>query len=92
MIRSNEIDLNENEPDDRQQFVWKSVLVLLCIGLFALVMWAGSQESEKETRCAKEEPAARQSCMSLPNVQAQQPPAKGALSPLGSHAIDHRTN
>ena len=39
-----EIDFGSDESGERQQLVWKGALVLLCLGIFALVMWSGARD------------------------------------------------
>jgi hypothetical protein len=76
MVDSNDVEPGKRDSGERQQLVCKGALTLLCLGVFALVMWAGESRIE---RCAKESPAARETCLDNLKVLAPQAPAKEAL-------------
>jgi len=85
MIDNRELGLSVSEPSERQQLVWKGALVLLCLGIFALVMWSGAREPS--LRCTDTDPAAQKTCMRNLRAQAPQSPAKGAY-PLVPRAAE----
>jgi hypothetical protein len=89
MIYNKELGLSLNEPGDRLEFVWKSALILLCLGIFGLVLWFGGREPSQ--RCADTDPAARETCMRNLGAQATQTPAKGAF-PLAPRAAERRAD
>jgi hypothetical protein len=64
--------------------VWKGAVLLLCFGLFALMMWSGARENATAEQCASADQAARDACMASLRAQAPQPPVKGGLRPLDS--------
>jgi hypothetical protein len=55
--------------------MWKAALILFCLGIFALVMWSGSNDPAQ--RCTQPDPAEQQACLHFLKTQAPQPPAKG---------------
>jgi hypothetical protein len=57
------------------QLMWKAALILLCLGIFALVMWSGSNDPAQ--RCTQTDPAEQQACVHFLNAQAPERPAKG---------------
>jgi hypothetical protein len=82
MINNKDIELTAPNVDAHQQFVWKGAVLLLCLGLFALVMWSGTRENTTAEHCASADQAAREACMANLRTQAPQPPAKGGSRPL----------
>jgi hypothetical protein len=83
MIRNqSDIEIGRDESGE-PRLMWKAVLILFCLGIFALVMWSGS--SDPAQRCAQTDPAEQQACVHFLKAQAQLPPAKGPF-PLVSHA------
>ena len=89
MIYNKELGLSLNEPGERQEFVLKSALILLCLGIFGLVLWFGGHEPSQ--RCTDTDPAARETCMRNLGAQAPQIPAKGAF-PLAPRAAERRAD
>jgi hypothetical protein len=80
------IDYDDAEQDmahalRRQQLFWKGALVLLCLGFFALVVWAGGHNDRTADRCAYERAFARTACTNVTRTQALPLPAKGGLAP-----------
>jgi hypothetical protein len=84
MIYGNDAELRLREYEGRPLLVLKGALILLCLGFFTLVMWAGESGFD---RCAKEIPAAREACLDNLNAQTPQRPAKGAF-PLVPRAAE----
>ena len=72
-----EIDFGSDEFSEPQQLVWKGALVLLCLGIFALVMWSGARDPAQ--RCTEADPVAQETCLHNLRAQVPQPPAKGAF-------------
>jgi hypothetical protein len=89
MINYKELELSVSEPGARQEFVWKSALILLCLGIFGLVLWFGGHEPSH--RCTDTDPAARETCMRNLGAQATQTPAKGSF-PLAPRAAERRAD
>jgi len=85
---SKDIELTQDESENRRYLLWKGALLLLCLGIFALVMWSG----EPGERCRDGDVAVREACMASLRAQAPAPPAKGALSPLGQGLAERHTN
>ena len=69
-----DIELSTGESGE-PRLMWKAALILLCLGIFALVMWSGSNDPAQ--RCAQTDPAEQQACVNYLKTQAPQPPAKG---------------
>jgi hypothetical protein len=84
-----EIDFSRDEFGEPQQLVWKGALVLLCLGIFALVMWSGARDPAQ--RCTETDPVAQETCMQNLRAQAPQRPAKGAF-PLVSGVAERRAD
>jgi hypothetical protein len=80
MINDDDAQQDMAQALDRQQLIWKGALVLLCLGFFALVVWAGGTNDTAE-RCAYETAFARTACTNAASAQASPLPAKGALAP-----------
>jgi hypothetical protein len=80
MVRDNEeFSLRTPEFDEPQEFLWKSALVLFCLGIFALVVWSGSRESTQ--RCTETAQAAQETCVQNVNARTPHAPAKGVVIP-----------
>jgi len=75
-----EIDFGSDEFSEPHQLVWKGALVLLCLGIFALVMWSGARDPAQ--RCTEADPVAQETCLHNLRSQVPQPPAKGAFAPV----------
>jgi hypothetical protein len=69
-----EIEFAKSEVQEPMDFLWKSAIVLLCLGIFALVMWSGGREIPQ--RCTETDPAVQQTCLNQLTAHA---PAKGAV-------------
>jgi hypothetical protein len=89
MVDSKYVEPGKRDSGERPQLVWKGALILLCVGVFALVMWAGESRTE---RCAKESPAARETCLNNLKVLSPQPPAKGGAAPTLLGGVERRAN
>jgi hypothetical protein len=81
MIDNQNIELAANETNASQQLMWKGAVLLLCLGLFSLVMWSGARESATAEKCANVDQAAREACMANLRGSAPPPPAKGGQRP-----------
>ena len=45
MVRDErDIDFSKDEFREHEGLAWKGALVLLCLGIFALVLWSGTHE------------------------------------------------
>jgi hypothetical protein len=83
MVRNlKDMELGRDDAGE-PRFMWKGALILLCLGIFALVMWSGSNGSSQ--RCTQTDPAEQQACVRFLNAQAPERPAKGPY-PLVPHA------
>jgi hypothetical protein len=86
MVRDKrDIDFSKDEFGAHEGLVWKGALVLLCLGIFALVMWSGAHDSSQ--RCVETDLVAQAACMHNLTAQAPQPPAKGPF-PLVPRAAE----
>jgi hypothetical protein len=72
-----EIELASGEFQEPRDFLWKSAIVLMCLGIFALVMWSGGHEVQRQ--CTETDPAAQQTCLNQLRAQALHAPAKGVV-------------
>jgi hypothetical protein len=86
MIDNQNIELTSNNTNGNQQLVWKGAVLLLCLGLFALVMWSGARESATAEKCANADQAAREACVANLRGSAPLPPSKGDQRPIISAA------
>jgi hypothetical protein len=84
MIDNQNIELAANEGNVHQQLVWKGAVLLLCLGLFALVMWSDARESATAEKCANADQAAREACVASLRASAPQPPVKGGQRSISS--------
>jgi hypothetical protein len=86
MINDNDAHQDVTQPLGRQELVWKGALVLLCLGFFALVVWAGGNDDRSTERCAYETAFTRTTCPNATEAQVSSLPAKGGLAPaLAAH-------
>ena len=78
--------INQEADDDflsqRQKFVFKGAVLLLCAAILAMVFLSGRHETRPADQCSQS--AARESCMSESSTVSAHPPVKGALAPLGA--------
>ena len=89
MTSNKELGLGVSELGERQEFVLKSALILLCLGIFGLALWFGGHEPSQ--RCSDTDPAARETCTRNLGAQAPQTPTKGAF-PLAPRAAERRAD
>jgi hypothetical protein len=86
MVRDErEIEFSKDEYGEHEGLAWKGALVLLCLGIFALVLWSGTHESSQ--RCVETDLVAQATCLHNLRAQAPQPPAKGPF-PLARRAAE----
>jgi hypothetical protein len=86
MVRDErDIDFSKDEYGEHEGLAWKGALVLLCLGIFALVLWSGTHESSQ--RCVETDLVAQATCLHNLRAQAPQPPAKGPF-PLAPRAAE----
>jgi hypothetical protein len=74
---------------EEQHLIWKGALMMLCLALFVLVMWASAREGGNAEHCAKEE-AALAACLESLRAPGPQFPAKGGVAGIAASAPDHR--
>src|SRR5262245_24312001 len=84
MLNNKKLVLTEDETDARQRLVWKGAILLLCLGLFALVMWSGAREDAMTAQCANTDQATRDACIASLRPQTPPLPAKGGTRLLDS--------
>jgi len=82
MIKNNDLDIDARHSADRQQLVWKGAILLLCAGIFALILWSGAHNGPDP--CLGNDAASEQACLAQSRAQALRPPAKGAFAPINS--------
>jgi hypothetical protein len=88
VYNNNDIDLGRDGSGE-PRLMWKAALILLCLGIFALVMWSGSNDTAQ--RCTQTDPAEQQACVHFLKTQAPQPPAKGPF-PLIPRSAERSVN
>jgi hypothetical protein len=79
MIQNENSELNTDFLSERQQFVFKGAVLLLCAAILALVFWSGTHETRTSDQCGKAD--AREGCLADSSATTAYPPAKGALAP-----------
>ena len=82
MVKHNELEIDSRFSADRQQLFWKGAILLLCAGIFALILWSGAHDNHELCKAA-----AGEACITQPQAQAPRPPAKGALAPVHAGSI-----
>jgi hypothetical protein len=60
---------------DRPVLVWNGALILVCLGIFALVLLSDAHDAA--TRCTEGDSVAQEACLRLLKAEAPKPPAKG---------------
>jgi hypothetical protein len=77
--------INEETDSDffsqRQQFVFKGAVLLVCAAILAMVFLSGRHETRATDQCSQG--GTRESCLSEPDRASAHPPVKDALAPLG---------
>jgi hypothetical protein len=79
MMKKHDIEYDAGFSADRQQLVWKGALLLLCAGIFALILWSGGHDNRNA--CTLSRAASREACVTEPKSETLRPPAKGAFAP-----------
>jgi len=73
-----EYDTREMDIDKsvkRQDVIWKSALILVCAGIFALMLLSDAHDAA--TRCTETDSVAQEACLRQLRAEENQPPAKG---------------
>jgi hypothetical protein len=87
MNKDNDVEFDAKTAGDRQQLVWKGAILLLCAGIFALILWSGAREHPDP--CIANDAASQEACLAQSRAQALRPPAKGAFAPTNIGAVSH---
>lgn len=90
MIKNSDLDIDARYSADRQQLVWKGAILLLCAGIFALILWSGTHT--RPDPCLGNDAASEQACLAQSRAQALRPPAKGAFAPINSSSTDRTSD
>jgi hypothetical protein len=90
MIKNNGFDIDARHSIDRQQLIWKGAIVLLCAGIFALILWSGAHD--RPDPCLGNDAASQEACLAQARAQALRPPAKGAFAPIKSGSADRTSD
>ncbi len=83
----NDTETNKSVLSDRQEYVFKAAVLILCAGILALVLLSGTHETRTAYQCSQND--TRTACLT-PSTHYPAHPAKGALAPFGAGAVDHR--
>jgi hypothetical protein len=67
-------------PIDRQNLIWNGALILLCTGVFALVLLSNAHDAA--TRCTETHLLTQEACLRQLQAEAARRPAKGAYPPV----------
>ncbi len=89
-MKNNDLDIETGHSADRQQLVWKGAILLLCAGIFALILWSGAHN--RPDPCLGTDAASQEACLAQSRAEALRPPAKGAFAPLKSGSADRTSN
>jgi hypothetical protein len=80
--------INDKIDDDflsqRQQYVFKGAVLLLCAAILAMVFLSGRQETPTADQCSQS--VTRGSCLSDTSATSTYLPGKGALAALGANS------
>jgi hypothetical protein len=90
MIKNNDHDIDARYSAQRQQLVWKGAILLLCAGIFALILWSGTHTHPDP--CLGNDAASQDACLAQSRAEALRPPAKGAFAPINSKPVDHASD
>jgi hypothetical protein len=90
MIKNNDFDIDARHSIDRQQLIWKGAILLLCAGIFALILWSGAHN--RPDPCLGNDAASQEACLAQARAQALRPPAKGAFAPVNFGSVDQTSN
>jgi hypothetical protein len=83
----NDTETNKSVLSDRQEYVFKAAVLILCAGILALVLLSGTHETRTADQCSQDD--TRTACLT-PSTHYPAHPAKGALAPFAAGAADHR--
>jgi hypothetical protein len=81
MTKNNDLDNDARYSAGRQQLFLKGAILLLCAGIFALILWSGANHPDP---CLANDAASQEACLAQSRAQALRPPAKGAFAPVSS--------
>src|SRR5262245_53806839 len=84
MLNNKKLVMTGDETEARQQLVWKGAILLMCLGLFALVIWSGAREDAMTAQCANTDQATHDACIASQRPQTPMLPAKGGARLLDS--------
>jgi len=80
---------NSIESEERQQFVFKSAVLLLCLGLFALILWSSARDDGPAAGCGRSELAAHAACAENASIEMTPFPAKGGTAAMTPRDAGH---
>jgi hypothetical protein len=83
----NDTETNKSVLTDRQEYMFKAAVLILCAGILALVLLSGTHETRTADQCSQDD--TRTACLT-PSTPYPAHPAKGALAPFAAGAADHR--
>jgi hypothetical protein len=75
MLKYDGSQMDIDKSVKRQDLIWKSALILVCAGLFALMLLSDAHDTA--TRCTGTDPVAQEACLRQLRAEDGQPPAKG---------------
>jgi hypothetical protein len=87
MIENDNTETNTSILSDRQEYVFKAAVLLVCAGILAMILFSGTHETRTVDQCAQGD--TRTACLA-PSTSYPAHPAKGALTPFGAGAVDRR--
>ncbi|MBV8745794.1 MAG: hypothetical protein JO134_12215 [Xanthobacteraceae bacterium] len=87
---NNDLDIDAGHSADRQQLFWKGAILLLCAGIFVLILWSGA--NNRPDPCLGNDAASQEACLAQSRAQALRPPAKGAFAPINSGSAYRSSN
>jgi hypothetical protein len=80
---------NSIESEKCQQLLFKSALLLLCLGLFALIVWSSAHDGGIAQGCERSRFAARAVCAENVQIETMPFPAKGGTAAMSLRNAGH---
>jgi cytochrome c oxidase assembly factor CtaG len=85
MIENDKRETNNSILSERQEYVFKAAVLILCAGILAMVLFSGAHETRTADQCGQTD--ARAACQAL-STSYPAYPAKGGIAPFGAGAVD----
>jgi hypothetical protein len=85
MIENDNTEEKTSILSERQEYVLKAAVLLVCAGILAMVLFSGTHEIRTADQCGRA--VSSEACQARATPYPPQP-AKGALAPFGAGSLD----